>query len=65
MTTWQQHLLLERFSPLERSVNRGHHGLRLGLAIAKRLAQAVGGTIGVMRGLGAGSASPANVPDQG
>jgi PAS domain S-box-containing protein len=49
------HLLFEKFSQVDRSDNRKHGGSGLGLAISRRLAEAMGGTIGVISTVDVGS----------
>jgi PAS domain S-box-containing protein len=49
------HLLFENFSQVDRSDNRKHGGSGLGLAISKRLAEAMGGAIGLVSTVNAGS----------
>jgi PAS domain S-box-containing protein len=49
------HLLFENFSQVDRSDNRKHGGSGLGLAISRRLAEAMGGTIGVTSTVNVGS----------
>src|SRR5262249_24860079 len=48
----QQHLLFQSFSQIDQSYTRNHGGAGLGLAISKRLAEAMGGAVGVQSTVG-------------
>lgn len=47
--------LFQEFSQIDRATARRHGGTGLGLSISRRLAEAMGGTVGVESSLGAGS----------
>jgi signal transduction histidine kinase/CheY-like chemotaxis protein len=55
VTPEKQAMIFEEFAQADASVSRRHEGAGLGLAIVKKLAQAMGGEVGLASKLGAGS----------
>ncbi|MBT6488822.1 MAG: response regulator [Deltaproteobacteria bacterium] len=57
-----QHQLFKTFSQIDGTASRSHEGTGLGLAYAKSLTQAMGGTVGVTSKVGQGSSFWARFP---